>query len=604
MMNSLAAINVASISRRFLPRISQSLFLLQQKRLTHRDAEVILKEKPAKPASLWMEYVKIHRLEILEKNPHLDGNDPRILGMVRELFIALTPDEKAEVEEEYEDCIQDYHRRLHDWNSQLTPEENVAILRFEVDSMKHQRDRTRRRLEKKNKKNGPNQVRSKETGEPLKPGSVFLSFYVKSLVRPEGQPYMEFLKEAAKKWRSLPEEEAKEFWRMYYSSLEEYQNNFDAWLAEKKAEDPSFNRKSWRKGVKMSSEEMIATRVPVKPRSPTFYPDLSFRFDENMPEGDCFQTPALIQSDIEEEVALASALMLDRGEDGSLVMNSEGNQTTRPEKTTTTENVAESIETSTPSSSAAHSTPKVSSSKFSSLLSEESFVSQTVRTPSSPFSSAESLQSAETFVEDSVTTKSTTSAPFEQASPTTKSTTSAPIKQASPMRLPAPPQPLPPARPSRPKNAFFVFKDSFEKSPFVEQKDLVQLIANKWKSMTDRERAPFYERAKREYEEYAENMRKWGENQDWRQTPRAHRDMSSVVREPFVRPFGVFIKTLRKKENETLGQVTRRAAEMWKGLDDEEKTVFKKIFSYGRDFTVCKDEWHQFLAGRERSDYL
>jgi len=122
--------------------------------------------------------------------------------------------------------------------------------------------------------------------------------------------------------------------------------------------------------------------------------------------------------------------------------------------------------------------------------------------------------------------------------------------------------------------------------------------------MTDEERAPFYKRAKIEYEEYAERMRKWGESEDWRLVPRAHRDMSTAVREPFVRPFGFFIKTLTRKEKETLGQVTRRAAELWKGLEEEEKAKFKEIFSFGKDVDISKNEWREYLAGRERNDYM
>ena len=37
-------------------------------------SESLLKDKPAKPTSLWMEYVKVQRLEVLEENPQLRGN--------------------------------------------------------------------------------------------------------------------------------------------------------------------------------------------------------------------------------------------------------------------------------------------------------------------------------------------------------------------------------------------------------------------------------------------------------------------------------------------------------------------------------------------------
>ena len=80
--------------------------------------------------------------------------------------------------------------------------------------------------------------------------------------------------------------------------------------------------------------------------------------------------------------------------------------------------------------------------------------------------------------------------------------------------------------------------------------------------------------------------------------------MSTVVREPFVRPFGIFIQTLTKKEGETLGQVTRRAAFLWKDIDEEEKAVFKKIFVYGKDSDLCKNEWRQYMTERGRTDYL
>ena len=38
--------------------------------------------------------------------------------------------------------------------------------------------------------------------------------------------------------------------QIYFSQMNDYQRRYDAWLKERKREDPKFNRKSWRKGVR------------------------------------------------------------------------------------------------------------------------------------------------------------------------------------------------------------------------------------------------------------------------------------------------------------------------------------------------------------------
>jgi len=291
--------NVATCPRQCLPRISQSLFLLHQKRFAHRDAALLISEKPGKPASLWMEFVRTHRSQILQQNPHLRGNDRSILGMVKDRFNALTPKEKSEVEEEYEKRLKDYYLQLDEWNTRLTPEEKVALRNYEGDLEKHSRDKTRKRLIKRAKKRGVDD-NEKLTDEPKKPGGVFVACFLPSLHRPEGQTRKSFLEEAGVKWKNLPEEEAKEFWRRYFESVEEYETRYDAWLAEKKAEDPAFDhRKSRAKGGGMTIEEKVENRlsrvrrghggggggggVEEEEEENTLHPDLSFDFDENAP---------------------------------------------------------------------------------------------------------------------------------------------------------------------------------------------------------------------------------------------------------------------------------------------------------------------------------
>ena len=74
--------------------------------------------------------------------------------MVRDRFNALSSEELEEVKADYEDQIQDYYHRLHDWNSKLTPEESIAILRFEVDGKIRDRNRTKRRIERQKLRRG------------------------------------------------------------------------------------------------------------------------------------------------------------------------------------------------------------------------------------------------------------------------------------------------------------------------------------------------------------------------------------------------------------------------------------------------------------------
>ena len=58
------------------------------------------------------------------------------------------------------------------------------------------------------------------------------------------------------------------------------------------------------------------------------------------------------------------------------------------------------------------------------------------------------------------------------------------------------------SRPLRPRNPFFVFKDSIEKSDNVPHKDFVKILANKWARMTEKEKQPYRDAARQNYDAY------------------------------------------------------------------------------------------------------
>ena len=58
------------------------------------------------------------------------------------------------------------------------------------------------------------------------------------------------------------------------------------------------------------------------------------------------------------------------------------------------------------------------------------------------------------------------------------------------------------SRPLRPRNPFFVFKDSVEKSDNVPHKDFVKILANKWAKMTEEEKQPYRDAARQNYDAY------------------------------------------------------------------------------------------------------
>ena len=92
-------------------------------------------------------------------------------------FDALTTSQMAALESAHDRRVREYRRRLERWHSDQTPEESIALLRFEVDAKKREKIRVQKRLRNKVKKAEREKrgVRVKEEGEPVKPGSPFLS---------------------------------------------------------------------------------------------------------------------------------------------------------------------------------------------------------------------------------------------------------------------------------------------------------------------------------------------------------------------------------------------------------------------------------------------
>ena len=92
-------------------------------------------------------------------------------------FNALTTSQMAALESSHDRRVREYRRRLEEWHSDQTPEERIALLRLEVDDKKREKIRVQKRLRNKVKKAEREKrgVRVKEDGEPVKPGSPFLS---------------------------------------------------------------------------------------------------------------------------------------------------------------------------------------------------------------------------------------------------------------------------------------------------------------------------------------------------------------------------------------------------------------------------------------------
>jgi len=230
--------------------------LVQMVQHAHRDAREILESKPAKPLSLWIQFLEDQRQDIIDKNSGTI-KQKEIMRVAQERFNSLTPSELADLEADHEDRIQDYRRRLHEWHRDVSPEESLALLRHDIDAKKELEAKKKKRKENRRLKE-VNEIRlaaAKEEGKPIQPGGVFLGVFVPTLTRGENVPYNTFINDAATKWKNMNDEEKQKYRDIHSANIEDYRRQMDTWVAEKKEEERAMKRKARRKGTRNRGNE-------------------------------------------------------------------------------------------------------------------------------------------------------------------------------------------------------------------------------------------------------------------------------------------------------------------------------------------------------------
>nr|ANA11557.1 mitochondrial transcription factor A [Dastarcus helophoroides] len=180
---------------------------------SHKVAELNIPEKPKRPLTPYMRFVKANKAELLKQQP--DSKQSELVKLSALKWKTVDPSLKEKYEAEYKSENEAYARLYLAYTAKLTDEQKQALKEL---SLEKRSNKQKRVMRKKNK----------EEGKPKKPLTPHMQ-YMMDLAKQENKKIPELMKEIKDRFHALSEIEKQKYEIKYKTEKEKFDKDLKAW---------------------------------------------------------------------------------------------------------------------------------------------------------------------------------------------------------------------------------------------------------------------------------------------------------------------------------------------------------------------------------------
>ncbi|XP_044253829.1 transcription factor A, mitochondrial [Tribolium madens] len=175
--------------------------------------ELKLPDKPKRPLTPYLKFVRDHRQDILKENPNLKMT--QVTSQCATHWKTADPSLKAKYQNEFKIEMEEYARRYLQYTESLTDEQREALKEYNQEVKKSRVKREKRKMLRENDK-------------PKRPVGAYL-LYLMDQVKTQNKTIPELMKELKGEWAELPNEKKSKYVEAAEKAKKQYDQELKKW---------------------------------------------------------------------------------------------------------------------------------------------------------------------------------------------------------------------------------------------------------------------------------------------------------------------------------------------------------------------------------------